>query len=396
MAPVHLIASSDDFLLEEQVREITRAASETFGGVEPEVLPSEITPADLATELCSPSLFAPQRVFVLSELSAWLGAPAKGKGKKAADPEDVDVTPVVGVLEEGLSPDIALVMGAWCKSSPKGPLVKAVGKAGTFEWLPGPEEVKPWEDLELSEQQERILRGLLARTAGDVKFSEGAKKLLMHRLGYEPRLLIQEAKKLVAARVDNTVDEELVRALCFPRERSLEAVKDAVFDRRVAPVLDLLAALEAGVPVRNWQGQLMTEDSVPIMIAAQVGSLCRQMLYLRRLAVRIGMERELAPEQTAEPRWYPYRFKNGVGPDLLEHLKTDAPSPMFESGKRPPSLFTLGQVFKGASRWSDDALVDALAGFGEMEAGLRGAMSTQGLSVWLTQALGGAQAPRRR
>lgn len=278
MAPVHLIASSDDFLLEEQVREITRAASESFGGVEPEVLPSEITPSDLATELCSPSLFAPQRVFVIPDLRTWVGAPAKGKAKKSAEPEPVDVTPVVGVLEEGLSQDIALVMGAWCKSNPKGPLVKAVSQAGTFEWLPGPDEVKPWEDLELSAEQEKVLRGVLARTAGDVKFSEGATKLLMHRLGYAPRLLIQEAKKLVAAHVDNTVDEDLVRALCFPRERSLEAVRDAVFDRQVTPILDLLAAVESGVPVRDWRGQLLTEDNVPFMIAAQVGSLCQQML----------------------------------------------------------------------------------------------------------------------
>jgi DNA polymerase III delta subunit len=391
VAPVHLIASSDDFLLEEQVREVTRAASESFGGVEPEVLPSEITPSDLATELCSPSLFAPQRVFVIPDLRTWVGAPAKGKAKKSGEPEPVDVTPVVGVLEEGLSPDIALIMGAWCKSNPKGPLVKAVSQAGTFEWLPGPDEVKPWEDLELSAEQEKVLRGVLARTAGDVKFSEGAKKLLMHRLGYAPRLLIQEAKKLVAAHVDNTVDEDLVRALCFPRERSLEAVRDAVFDRQVTPILDLLAAVESGVPVRDWRGQLLTEDNVPFMIAAQVGSLCQQMLYLRRLAVRSGMERELAPERTKEPKWYPYRFKNGMGPDLLEHLKTDAPSPMFGSGRKPPTLFSLGQVVKGASRWTDDELVDALAEFGEMEAGLRGTMSTPGLSVWLTRALGGAR-----
>jgi DNA polymerase III delta subunit len=391
VAPVHLIASSDDFLLEEQVREVTRAASESFGGVEPEVLPSEITPSDLATELCSPSLFAPQRVFVIPDLRTWVGAPAKGKAKKSGEPEPVDVTPVVGVLEEGLSQDIALVMGAWCKSNPKGPLVKAVSQAGTFEWLPGPDEVKPWEDLELSAEQDKVLRGVLARTAGDVKFSEGAKKLLMHRLGYAPRLLIQEAKKLVAAHVDNTVDEDLVRALCFPRERSLEAVRDAVFDRQVTPILDLLAAVESGVPVRDWRGQLLTEDNVPFMIAAQVGSLCQQMLYLRRLAVRSGMERELAPERTKEPKWYPYRFKNGMGPDLLEHLKTDAPSPMFGSGRKPPTLFSLGQVVKGASRWTDDELVDALAEFGEMEAGLRGTMSTPGLSVWLTRALGGAR-----
>jgi DNA polymerase III delta subunit len=386
VAPVHLIASSDDFLLEERVREVARTASESLG-VESELLPPEITPEDLATELCSPSVFAPHRVFVIPDLGAWLVPTAKGKTKKSAESEPVDVTPVVGVLEEGLSPDIALVMGAWCKSSPKGPLVKAVNAAGTFEWLAGPDDAKPWDDAELSDEQEKVLRGLLARTAGNVKFSEGAQRLLMHRLGYAPRLLIQEARKLVAAHVDNRVDEDLVRALCFPRERSLDAVRDAVFAKRAAPILDLLTAVEAGIPVRDWQGQLMTEDNVPFVIAAQVGLLCQQMLYLRRLVKRVGMEQEMTPERTDREKWYPYQFKNGIGPALMEHLKNDAPSPVF-GGRKPPSLFTLGQLFRGASRYRDGDLVGALADFGETEAGLRGKLPAERLSVWLTVALG--------
>ncbi len=387
MAPVHLIASSDDFLLEEQVREAARAAGAALGGIEPEVLSPEITPGDLATELCSPSLFAPRRVFVIPDVRTWVEAPSKGKSKTTGDAETVDVAPLVGVIEEGLSPDVTLVIGAWSASKPKGPLVSAVGAAGTFEWIPAPQESKPWDEDGLSEEQERVLRGVLARTAGDVRFSEGAQRLLLHRLGYAPRLLIQEAKKLVAAHVDN-VDEDLVRALCFPRERSLETVRDAVFAKEAGPILDLLTAVEAGIPVRDWRGQLQTAESVPIMIAAQVGSLCQQMLYLRRLARRVGMEEELAPERTGAEKWYPYHFKNGPGPALMEHLKADAPSPIFNPGKKPPSLFVVGQLVKGAARYSDDVLVDALAGLGATEAGLRGSMATETLSVWLTRALG--------
>ncbi|MDX2438715.1 MAG: hypothetical protein QNL88_16900, partial [Acidobacteriota bacterium] len=280
------------------------------------------------------------------------------------------------------------VIGAWCRSRPKGPLVSAVGAAGTFEWLPAPETPKPWDDVDLSEDQERVLRGILARVAGDVKFTENAQKLLMDRLGYAPRLLVHETRKLVAAHVDNTVDEALVTALCFPKERSLEAVKDAVFARRPAPILDLLAAVEAGIPVRDWRGQLVTAEGVSNVIAGQVGLLCQQMLYLRRFAVRIGMEREITPERTSEKRWYPYQFKNGIGPTLLEHLKDDAPSPIKAPGKKPMSLFALGHLFKGASRWADGDLVDALARFGEMEPGLRGGMASEELSVWLARALG--------
>ena len=390
MAPVHLIASSDDFLLEERVREVARTASERLG-VEQETLPTEITPEDLATELCSPSLFAPHRVFVIPDLGAWLNPPSKGRTKKSTEPEAVDITPLVGVLEEGLSLDIALVMGAWCKSSPKGPLVKAVSAAGTFEWLPGPSEAKPWDDTELSKEQEEVLRGIVARTAGGVRFSEEAQQLLLHRLGYAPRVLVQEVRKLAAAHVDNRVDEDLVRALCFPRERSLDVVRDAVFAKRVAPILDLLTAVVAGIPVRDWQGQLMTEENVPFVIAAQVGSLCQQMLYLRRLVVRVGMEREMTPERTDQEKWYPYQFKNKIGPPLLEHVKTDAPSPIFGT-RKPPSLFTLGQLFRGASHYRDEELVGALADFGRVEAGLRGKMPFEMLSVWLTRSLGGMPA----
>jgi hypothetical protein len=387
VAPVHLIASSDDFLLEEQVREITRAASEAFGGAEPEVVPPEITPGDLATELCSPSLFAPQRVFVVADLHTWLEPPPKGKGRKSAEAEIVDVGPVVAVLEEGLSQDVALVMGAWCQSKPKGPLVKAVEATGTFEWLPAPEPAKPWEDVELSKEQVGVLRGVLERAAGDVRLTSGAQKLLMHRLGYAPRLLIQEVRKLVAAAVEQEVDENLVRALCFPRERSLEAVKDAVLAKEAAPVLDLLVAVDAGIAVRDWKGQLMKEENVPFVIGSQIGSLCRQMLYLRRVAVRFGMADELDPGRTGESKWYPYRFKSRVGPALLEHLKSDAPSPIIGPGRRPPSLFALGNLFKGASRWGDDELVDALAEFGGMETGLRGKMPIEKLSVWVARAM---------
>ena len=389
MAPIYLIASSDDFLLEEQVREITRAASVAFGGVEPEFLPPETTPGDLATELCSPSLFAQQRVFVIADLNAWLEPQPRGKAKKAADQSVLDVTPVVGVLEEGLSEDISLVMGALCRSKPKGPLVKVVEAAGTFEWIPAPAPAKPWEDVDVSEDQGRILRGLLERVAGDVTFTPSAQKLLVHRLGYAPRLLIQEARKLIAAHVDHAVDEDLVRALCFPKERSLEVVRDAVLEKRVTPILDLLVAAEAGIAVRDWQGQLIGADSVPHVIAAQVGSLFQQLLYLRRIAVRFGIDDELDPGRTGDKMWYPYQFKNRIGPKLLEHLQTDAPSPVIPPGKKPPSLFALGPLFRGAGHWADQELVDALAEFGEVEPGLRGKMPNEQLSVWLARTVGG-------
>ena len=389
MAPIHLIASTDEFLLEEQIRETTRAASAAFGGVEPEFLPPEITPEELATELCSPSLFAPQRVFVVADLATWFEPRPRGTSKKATDQDAVDVTPVVGVIEEGLSGDIALVMGALCGSKPKGPLVKVAEAAGGFAWIPAPAPAKPWEDVDVSEDQERVLRGVLERVAGDVRFTPGELKLLMHRLGYAPRLLIQEARKLVAANVDHAVDENLVRALCFPKERSLEVVKDAVLERNVTPILDLLVAAETGIAVRNWQGQLIGADGVGNVIASLVGSLFQQMLYLRRIAVRFGIDHELDPGRTGDPKWYPFQFKNRIGPKLLEELKADAPSPVIPPEKKTPSLFMLGPLFRGAGHWTDEELVDALAELGEVESGLRGEMPYERLSVWLARTVAG-------
>jgi len=340
VAPFHLVASSDDFLLEEQLRETTRAASESFGGVEPEVLPPEITPEDLATALCSPSLFTPQRVLVVPEASGWFAAPLKRGAKKASRAEQVDTAPIEHVLDEGLSEDVALIVGACCPGKPRGALVTAADTTGTFRWLAAPEAPKPWENVEFSREQEEVLRGILARVAGDVRFTAGATRLLFHRLGYAPRLLSQEVRKLAAAKVGDAVDEDLVRALCFPKERSLEAVRDAVFAKRPAPILDLLVASENGLQVRDWRGQPVPKENLAFMIASQVGGLFQQMLYLRRLAVRIGMEGELAPERVGRNKWYPYHFKNGFGPALVKALESDAPSPIVSVSLPSPVLIS--------------------------------------------------------
>jgi hypothetical protein len=171
-------------------------------------------------------------------------------------------------------------------------------------------------------------------------------------------------------------------------------VRDAVFAKRPAPILDLLVASENGLQVRDWRGQPVPKENLAFMIANQVGNLFQQMLYLRRLAVRIGMEGELAPERVGRSKWYPYHFKNGFGPALVKAFEGDAPSPIVGNGKRPPSLFTLGLLFKGASRFADTELVEALAGFGAVQAKLRSTMQAEALSVWLTSALGkGSKTP---
>ncbi len=387
MAPAILIASSDDFLLEERMRETISVVCAELGGVEAEELPVEITPEELAVELCSPSLFASQRVLVASEIRAWLDLPAKRWPEpKAAKNAVIDSTPVVRVLGEGLAEGIALVLGACCHSKPKGQLVEAVEAGGRFLWEPAPEPPKPWEESVLSREQERVLREVLARASGGVRFEPAAERLLLDRLGFAPRLLAQEGRKLAAASRGGTVDEDLVRALVLPKERSLDAGRDALFDRRAAPVLDLLSAAAAGLPVRDLRGQLIKSDGVPAVVLALVSSTFQKFLYLRRLAEREGLVDEMSPERTAGDYWYPRSFKEGIGPRLVKSIENDAPSPIVPPGSKTPTLFALAPLFRGAGRYGDRELVDALAGLGRVETALRGEMSTEALSVWISGA----------
>ena len=71
MGDAHLIASPDDYLLEDRLRETLETVSAGLDGVEPEILSEDTTPEGLAVELCSPSLFAPHRILVAPDIEAY-------------------------------------------------------------------------------------------------------------------------------------------------------------------------------------------------------------------------------------------------------------------------------------------------------------------------------------
>jgi hypothetical protein len=384
VTPVSLVASPDDYLVEEALREHVLAVCAGFGDVEPEVMPDEITPEDLSVELCSPSLFAPQRVLVVSEASDWLDIPARRPPEpRPAQAAEVDASAVVQVVSDGLPEGIALVMGACCHSQPKGKLVDAIAEAGEAFWHPVPAPPKPWEDAILSQEQETMLRRLLTKAAGDIRFTPEASRLLLDRLGFAPRQLVQEGRKLAAANVEGVVDEDLVKALSFPRERSLDVVEDGVLTRRAGPVLDILVAADAGIQIRDRRGRVVSAKGVPIAVFSQVSALLQKFLYLRRLATDHGLLEEMSPDFTRAPSWYPRRFKNDVGPKVLGLLSEDRPSPVLGARGRAPTLFALGKLFKGAGGYSDEELRDALADLGAVEMALRGEMASEALSLWL-------------
>lgn len=390
MSLLRLIAAGDDYLLEQRLSEEVRGVCTELGGVEPEVLSDEVSPESLATELVSPSLFAAQRVLVVPDAREWLGAAAP-PGIKTTKTGPPDLMPLIHVLGEGLPDGMALVMGAWCGRKPTGELVDAVQTTGSFEWIPVPPPPKPWEDTVLSNEQWKVLEAVLLGAAGGAVFSRGATRLLLERLGFAPRLLVQEVGKLAGAAGDGEVDEELVRRLTFPRERSLEVVRDAVLNRELEPLLDLVAAADSGLPVNDWQGQRLDAGRFGPILFGQVTNLQLQLLYLRRVAAAAGLEKEMDPEQTGRRGWYSQRFKTDIGPDLLARFKSDAPSPMIKPGGKPPTPFSLGALFSGAGRYTDAELTAALAEASKVETGIRHeAFPLESLTVWLSGFIGGS------
>lgn len=385
MTRVRLVAASDDFLLEQRLDEVVAEMAAALGGVEPEILSSAVTPEQLAVELQSPSLFAPQRVLVVADVRSWLDAPAPSEAPKVAD---VDPGPLVRVLDDDLGDDVALALGAWVGRKPKGPLVEALDRLGAVEWLALPEPPKPWEDVALSEAQRELLGRLLSSAAGAVRFAPAAARLLMDRLGFAPRQLVAEASKLaVAAAGTGMVDEALVRRLTFPPERSLETVDDAVLSRRPGLLLDLLAAADRGLTVRSWRGERIDSDGLPIVLFGQVFSLLSRLLYLLEAAAAAGLAGELAPARTGSSGWYGRQFKSRIGPALLARLEARAPNPLAARGKSP-SLWNLGKLAAGAGRFQRSELVAAIAAGGRVEADLRGAAAVDSLTAWLVRSVG--------
>ncbi|MEJ2190364.1 MAG: hypothetical protein P8Y93_13330, partial [Acidobacteriota bacterium] len=159
--------------------------------------------------------------------------------------------------------------------------------------------------------------------------------------------------------------------------------RDAVFERQKAPLLDLLAAAEAGIPVHDWRGRLLDEKGVPAVLCAQLGSLFQQLYYLRRLVAASGLDGEMSIERCARRGWYAGRFRKDIEPRMRQRLEEDAPSPFLREGGRGPSPWNLGKMFAGAARYSDNELATLVSGFAETEAAQRGNLAMEALTSWL-------------
>jgi len=177
----------------------------------------------------------------------------------------------------------------------------------------------------------------------------------------------------------------LVRRLVFPRERSLEVVRDAVLQRKPEQLLDLIGAAAAGTVVHDWQGRAVSADRMGAILCGQISNLLVQLLDLRRTAVAVGLGAQLDPARTRPDRWYRSVFSSDIAPVIIGHLGDDGPTPLAKKGKLP-TPWTLGQLFRGASLYSDNELEDALVDCGEVEAAQRGMLKLEALSAWIVSA----------
>jgi len=392
VAPVRLVACPDDYLLEESLKEAAAGACAALG-VEAETLPEDSAPADVAYEVRSPSLFAPARVLVVAHAGPWVAATPRRRGARNGADEGLDASllePLVEVVADGVPDEVALILGACCAREPKGPLADAIkaSSTGTLDWLPLPADPKPWEETLLSDQQTAALRGLLARVVPEARFQREAGDLLLERLGFAPRRLVAEARKLATASGGAPIGSELVRRLVLPRERSTEVVRDAVLGRSARPVLEVLEAAARGEAVRDWRGEEIAPGRVAGVVLGQVSNLLAQLLAVHRLAVACGLEGEMDPSRTGDRGWYRSVFQRRLLPALEARLAEGAGDLLSSRGGKAPSPWVLQQLFRGSGRYDEVRLVTALAEAAHTEVALRGPGELEVLAAWIGRHLG--------
>ena len=381
-----LLAASDDFLLEQAVARALAQLRPHLRDAELVNLSADSLPEDVALELSSPSLFSPERILLVNDARGWV----KSSTPRGAPPisTGIDVTPLVRGLEDGMPDGVALVIGAWCGSQPRGPLVEVAQKIGTMTWVPAPEPPKPWEDAVVSDAQRDVLRTIIQQAAPDIRFSATAERLLLERLGFAPRRLAQEAAKLAAAAATTQqVDEQLVRRLVLQRDGSLDELQKAVLERDARQAAAFLDKARRGTPIADWSGQRLSDRDLAFRVFNLVADAAVRMLYLRRTATLIGAEAELDPKRNEQRGWYSRVFKNRLGPALLGAIAEDPGSP-FGGASRTPKPWTLHLLFRGAGRYHEKELARAVVDAATVERRLRrSGDAIDALPAWVMQTL---------
>ncbi|MGD1146559.1 MAG: hypothetical protein ABR961_01240 [Thermoanaerobaculaceae bacterium] len=337
-----LLASPDDFLLELERREVV----DVWQSANPhgEIVSFDQAPSAtrLVQELASPSLFASDRLIVLTDASAYF---APGRRSEAED--------LAGGLASLPLAGVTLLLSAVSSSALKGALVDAVTGRGEVRFLPLPEAPKPWEEGRISGPQRRTLAGLVAKVAPALADNDEVVDALCEVYGFRPRELAQAAERLTLA---GEATATAVRTQAGAGERQLRDLEEALQQRDPGRFVRFASALDAGATLTDWRGAAVAPDGFGRVLASTVGRLLRQALAVRGHAARAGLARELDAKRCGGKDWYPRAFKPRILGPLSKDIEATSDSPL--AGMTPWQLhraFRLGAVYR------DEELIAALA-----------------------------------
>ena len=339
---VLLLSSPDDFLLElERCRFVDAWKSVNPDG-EIVSFDQALSAARIVQELASPSLFASERLIVLTDVSVYFAVGRKGEADDLAG--GLTSLPLAGAT---------LLMCAVLTAAPKGGLVDAAAGRGENRHLPLPEAPKPWEEGRVSGPQRQTLKGLIAKVAPALAGNSEVVDALCEVYGFRPRELAQAAERLSLA---GEATAAAVRAQAGSGEIQLRDLEEALQRRDAAGFARFAGALDAGATLTGWRGDAVAPDGFGRVLTSTIGRLLRQALAVRGHAARAGLGRELDPKRCAGKDWYPRTFKPRILGPLAKDIEATSDSPVAEM-----TPWQLHRAFRLGAVYRDEELLAALA-----------------------------------
>lgn len=299
----------------------------------------------MINEVASPSLFAPDCLFVVPDASLYLP-----KANKASA-EGAELAKAITGID---FTSVSLVLTATIGQAPKkSPLVDAAAAASAWTWLPCPEPPKPWDQTRVSTGERRVLEGLIRRVAPAVLANADAVECLIEAYGFRPRELAQAASRLA---LSGEITREAVRAQAGPGESPIKGIEDLLIARDRAGAARFFATLAAGGILVDWHNEPIDAAGWGPLLGGLLGRMLRQSLALRGHAASSGLTGELEVRRCAAERWYQKRFKDGILPRLQTAINASADSPL--AGLSP---WQLHRAFRLAAAIKTSDAIQALA-----------------------------------
>lgn len=339
---VLLICSPDNYLLELERRDFEAAWRDAHPQGEVLTFDEALPAGRLVQELVSPSLFAPERLLVVLDASAYLAADKTQGGETLAH-----------ALTSLPLRDVTLLLTAVVKSAPAGPVAEAVGGRGEVRFLALPEKPKPWEDVRISPAQRRLLASLVARVAPTLAGEGEVLDALCEAYGFRPRELAQAAERLLLAGEPSAA---AVRDQAGVGECTLRDLEEALLGRDSERFARLAGKLASGGSLTDWWGEAVAPERAAMVLASTHGRLLRQALAVRGHATRAGLADELEPRRCSGKGWYNQTFKPRLYPRLSADIEGTPGSPV-----ESMTAWQMHRAFRLAAAYSERELVEALA-----------------------------------